>query len=192
MNTPIPKVKAADANAPGIKESWSTGGQILFLGDYAWGLDENLKTICLGLEIDVRRAIANPKLKSSFPTINSIIAQERILQKELENEESHPNLRRPGSVRGKPARAFKRRAANPKQTAPRKRAALHQVKRKEPGISSGRHPGLVKTTSHRGVATPDRGVATPDRGTRFKTGRIIPPGKKSRSKNEERQGILAI
>jgi len=167
MNSSTFKVKTADANAPGIKESWSTGGQILFLGDYAWGLDENLKPIYLGLAMDVRRAIANPKLKSSFPAVNSIIAQERILQKELENGESHPNLKRPGLVRGRSTRAFQRRAASPRKAAPRKGASLHPAKRKEPGISGKRHPRLVGTTTQRSLATPQRSLATPQQSTLF-------------------------
>lgn len=189
-NDLCPKAESAEQSVSETKESWSPGGQILFLFNYAWGLTSELESICLGSEAAVKRAIANPKLRSFSPEINAIIALECEIQKELENGESTYTAKVPSSIRSKPARAFKRRAANPKQTTAGKRATLHPTGRKKPGISGRRHPRLVETATRNGVETLQNGVETPDSKTILKRGINTPLGDKTPQKTKGLQGVL--
>jgi len=63
---------ASDGNA-----SWSNGGQIYYLAGRAWGVNCELKTICLGTELDIRAAIQNPKAQSDNPVVDAVIEMER-------------------------------------------------------------------------------------------------------------------
>lgn len=103
---------------------WSAGGQICFINGFAWGVDTEPNTICLGQEEKVRKAIANPKLRSFDPAINQIMELEREIQ---EGKNAQPAVKvRPGSsVRSRPTRTFKRRTANIRQVNARKRLPIH-------------------------------------------------------------------
>ena len=59
------------------KRQW--GEIIYYLDGWAWGIDANGTTVCLGRETAVKAAIANPKQVSGDPVIDAIIDLERQL-----------------------------------------------------------------------------------------------------------------
>jgi len=74
----------ADASTPSTqsKESWSPGGQIFFCDGWAWGVNTDMRTVCLGSEVSVRAALTDPKLKCGNPEIDAILNLERNTEKE--------------------------------------------------------------------------------------------------------------
>jgi len=107
------------------KYYWSEGGQIQYLDGWAWGIDQELRPICLGREDDVKASLTNPKLKLNNPRIDQILGMEReIIGKESESDGRKPNIKRPSAFRSRPVGDIKHREADIRRTSPRKRAAI--------------------------------------------------------------------
>ena len=107
------------------KDYWSDCGLINFVGGKSWGLDETLKTWCLGNEADVLKAIETGELPDYLtPTERRVLSHILELRKEiLENE---PKEYKPRSVvRSRPTGTFQRRKANTRQTPKRRKSPLH-------------------------------------------------------------------
>ncbi len=110
----------------GSKHYWSDDGQICFIDGKGYGLTSELKSICLGDEQDILNAMNGGKIKEGLtPLQRQVLVSIMEYRKELNSGKSEANIRRPSSIRSKSARTLKRRAANPRQSAPRKRLPLH-------------------------------------------------------------------
>jgi len=108
------------------KNYWSDDGQICFVDGKGYGLTPELKSICLGDEQDILNVLNSGKIKEDLtPLQRQILVSIIEYRKELDNGKSEANIRRPSSIRSKSARTLKRRAASPRQSAPRKRLPLH-------------------------------------------------------------------
>ena len=104
---------------------WSDCGLINFVDGNSYGLDEIGKTWPLGKETDVLKAIDTGELPDYLtPQERRVLCHVLELRKEILRNE--PKEYKPGSVVGnRPARTFKRRQANPRQTTQRRKPALY-------------------------------------------------------------------
>ncbi len=137
----VPKVKDNEpaVASPTQQTSWSKEGQVYYVDGYAYGINDELKTICLGREVDVRAAVVNPKTHSGNPDIDAIINSERnilkgIYQTEVEIhgrriEGIKANLRackpeRPGNLRIRLVRDIRHKRLNPGRLKAHKAVAV--------------------------------------------------------------------
>jgi len=112
------------------RDYWSDCGQVFFHYGKGYGLIPELRSICLGEEQDILNALSSGKIKEDLtPLQRQVLVSIMEYRKELNSGKSEANIRRPSSIRSKSARTLKRRAASPRQSAPRKRLPLHSAKR---------------------------------------------------------------
>jgi len=99
-----PPVKASKI----LDDTWSEGGQIYFLDGAAWGVSEDLTTICLGpAELIYSALITGSMIKSRNPAINQIIEMERrIINAKRDGE---PRAAKASGRAQKPVRASNKR-----------------------------------------------------------------------------------
>ncbi len=108
------------------RQSW--GEVVQYLDGWAWGVDIELNTVCLGKEDAVKAAIANPKLHCSITAIDQVIELEReIIKQESEADGRQPKLKRPGDFRSRPIGTVKHREANARRSSAGKRTAVYKA-----------------------------------------------------------------
>ena len=110
------------------KDYWSDCGLINFVGGKGWGLDENLRTWCLGNESDVLKAMETGELPDYLtPKERQVLSHTLELRKEvLANEPKEYQPR--GAVRSRPSGAFQRRKANTRQVTQRKTSTIRKAR----------------------------------------------------------------
>ena len=110
------------------KDYWSDCGLINFVGGKGWGLDETLKTWCLGDKDDVLKAMETGELPDYLTTMErQVLFNTLELRKEiLENEPKEYTPR--SSVGGRTTRTFKRRQVSVRQASKRREPALYKTR----------------------------------------------------------------
>ena len=109
------------------KDYWSDCGLINFVGGKGWGLDETLRTWCLGNEADVLKAMETGELPDYLtPKERQVLSNTLELRKEI--LKSEPKEYKPrGAVRSRPAGTFQRRKTNTRQTSARRKPPLYKI-----------------------------------------------------------------
>ena len=109
------------------RDYWSDCGLIYFVDGKGWGLDEDGKTWCLGDEPDVLKAIETGELPDYLtPQKRRVLSHILEVRKEILKNEPKDYTPR-GAVGSRPARTFKRRQANLRQTSQRRKPALYKI-----------------------------------------------------------------
>jgi len=105
---------------------WSDCEQVFFTCGKGYGLTEQLSTICLGSEDEVKKALDTGGLTGEFTLVQRQVLMGILeYRKELSSEQSGAIIKRPGAVRSRPSGTVKRRKANLRHHQVRKRVALH-------------------------------------------------------------------
>ena len=106
---------------------WSQpDSQVFFNDGLGWGIDENLQTICLGREEDIKAFFETGEMKQDLHLKQrEILTQIAEYRKELLGGEQRANVKKPGTVRSRPAGTVKRRTANIRHPEKRTRVAVY-------------------------------------------------------------------
>lgn len=142
-------VKTESLDTPPIKvakllnDVWSEGGQIYYQDGAAWGVTEDLSTICLGpAELIYNALITGTRIKSHNPAINQTIEMERRILHEQHTGE--PRTAKASGRAYKPVRAnnkrvrlggtARRQQSNARRHAAGQRTASDIPKPNQPGV----------------------------------------------------------
>ncbi|MFC1970465.1 hypothetical protein ACFLV0_00785 [Chloroflexota bacterium] len=118
---------AANSKEKQFMSYWAEpGGQVFFDDGWGWGIDEELRTICLGREEDIKSFFETGELKGeTHPKQRQILNEIREYRKELLNGEQRANIKKRITIRSRPAGTVKRRTANRRHLKKRERVAVH-------------------------------------------------------------------
>jgi hypothetical protein len=123
-------IKSGKAGAILVKDdrdSWSDCGQVNYISGSGWGLTSTLKSVCLGNQADIEKALKDGKVPGDATPIQRDAWKWILEYRRSEGYGSKAELFKPRNfIRSGDARAFKSRKATIRQNPKRKAPPVHR------------------------------------------------------------------